>query len=91
MVGIGKLAAKPVVAVITSMAQPAGTHIGNALEVKDAIDVLAGRTQGDLLEISLLLGSHICWCWQKVKTFTEARACWKTRCHPARGCESWRR
>lgn len=46
MVDIGKLAGKPVVAVITSMAQPLGTHIGNALEVKDAIDVLAGRTQG---------------------------------------------
>ena len=40
MVDIGKLAGKPVVAVITSMAQPLGTHIGNALEVKDAIDVL---------------------------------------------------
>lgn len=74
MVDIGKLAGKPVVAVITSMAQPLGTHIGNALEVKDAIDVLAGRTQGDLLEISLLLGSHMLLLAEKAKTLPEARA-----------------
>ena len=70
MVDIGKLA---VVAVIPSMAQPLGTHIGNALEVKDAIDVLAGRTQGDLLEISLLLGSHMLVLAEKAKTLPEAR------------------
>ena len=74
MVDIGKLAGKPVVAVITSMAQPLGTHIGNALEVKDAIDVLAGRTQGDLLEISLLLGSHMLVLAEKARTLPEARA-----------------
>ena len=74
MVDIGKLAGKPVVAVITSMSQPLGTHIGNALEVKDAIDVLAGRTKGDLLEISLLLGSHMLVLAEKAKTLPEARA-----------------
>ena len=59
MVDIGRLARKPVTAVVTDMSQPLGTHVGNALEVKDAIDVLSGRTKGDLLEVSLLLGSHM--------------------------------
>ncbi|MBR6953874.1 MAG: thymidine phosphorylase [Clostridia bacterium] len=59
MVDIGTLAGKPVTAVVTGMAQPLGTHVGNALEVKDAIDVLSGRTKGDLLAVSLLLGSHM--------------------------------
>lgn len=59
MVDIGALAGKPVVAVVTGMEQPLGTHVGNALEVKDAIDVLSGRTRGALLEVSLLLGSHM--------------------------------
>ena len=59
MVDIGTLAGKPVTAVVTGMAQPLGTHVGNALEVKDAIDVLSGRTRGDLLAVSLLLGSHM--------------------------------
>ena len=39
MVEIGALAGKPVTALVTGMAQPLGTHVGNALEVKDAIDV----------------------------------------------------
>ncbi len=59
MVEIGKLAGRPVEAVITGMEQPLGTHVGNALEVKDAVDVLAGRTRGDLLDVSLLLGAHM--------------------------------
>lgn len=78
MVDIGQLAGKPVVAVITSMAQPLGTHIGNALEVKDAIDVLSGRTKGDLLDISLLLGSHMLVLAEKAKTLPEARAMLET-------------
>lgn len=59
MVSIGKLAGRPVIAVLSSMDEPLGSHIGNALEVKDAIDVLAGRTKGALLEVSLVLGSHM--------------------------------
>lgn len=59
MTAIGALAGRPVTAVVTGMDQPLGTHVGNALEVKDAIDVLAGRTKGDLLEVSLLLGAHM--------------------------------
>lgn len=59
MVDIGTLSGKPVRAVVTGMGQPLGTHIGNALEVKEAIDVLSGRVKGDLLEVSLLLGSHM--------------------------------
>ena len=59
LVSIGMLAGKPVTAIVTDMAQPLGTHVGNALEVKEAIDVLAGRTKGDLLEVALLLGSHM--------------------------------
>ncbi len=59
MVDIGTLAGKPVTAIVTGMEQPLGTHVGNALEVKDAIDVLSGRTKGALLSVSLLLGSHM--------------------------------
>jgi len=59
MVRIGDLAGKPVTAIVTGMEQPLGTHVGNALEVKDAIDVLSGVTRGALLEVSLLLGSHM--------------------------------
>ena len=66
MVSIGTLAGRHVTAVISSMEEPLGTHIGNALEVKEAVDILAGRAGGDLKEVSLFLGaqmlvaSHVC-------------------------------
>ena len=59
LVWIGLLAGKSIVAVVTGMDQPLGTHVGNALEVKEAIDILAGRAGGDLLEVSLTLGGYM--------------------------------
>ena len=43
MVSVGTLAGKPTLALISGMDQPLGTHVGNALEVKEAIDILSGR------------------------------------------------
>ena len=59
MVRVGELAGKPIVALVSGMDQPLGTHVGNALEVKEAIDILAGRAGGDLLEVSLTLGGFM--------------------------------
>lgn len=58
MVEVGRLAGRrPTEALVTGMEQPLGTHIGNALEVKEAIDTLAGRVDGRLLTVSLRLGA----------------------------------
>ena len=62
MVRIGTLAGRNVRAVISGMDEPLGSHVGNALEVKEAIDVLAGRTKGPLLEVSLVLGTQMLQC-----------------------------
>ncbi|MBR0387387.1 MAG: thymidine phosphorylase, partial [Clostridia bacterium] len=59
MVRVGTMAGKPTVALISGMDQPLGTHVGNALEVKEAIDILAGRAGGDLKAVSLTLGGHM--------------------------------
>ena len=59
MVQVGRMAGKPMAALVTGMDQPLGTHVGNALEVKEAIDILSGRAGGDLLEVSLALGGHM--------------------------------
>ena len=59
MVDIGTRAGRTVTALITGMQEPLGSHVGNALEVKEAIDVLSGRTKGPLLEVSLLLGEQM--------------------------------
>lgn len=54
---IGRLAGKKCAAVITDMDQPLGWAVGNALEVKEAISVLKGEKDGELLELCLTLGS----------------------------------
>ena len=59
MVEIGAKAGRPILALVTGMDQPLGTHVGNALEVKEAIDILSGRAGGDLLTVSLELGSRM--------------------------------
>ncbi len=59
MVRIGADAGRDVIALVTDMDEPLGSHIGNALEVKEAIDVLAGRVQGPLLSVSLELGAQM--------------------------------
>ncbi len=59
MVDIGTQNGRETVAFITSMQEPLGSHVGNALEVKDAIDLLSGRTKGPLLEVSLILGEQM--------------------------------
>lgn len=59
MVRIGTDAGRRVVALVTDMGEPLGSHVGNALEVKEAIDVLAGRVKGPLLDVSLALGAQM--------------------------------
>lgn len=59
MIHIGEGAGKKVLALITGMEQPLGNAIGNAVEVKEAIDTLAGSGPKDLVELVLELGSNM--------------------------------
>ena len=90
MVDIGALSGKPVRAIVTGMGQPLGTHIGNALEVKEAIDVLAGRVTGDLLDVALLLGSHMLVVGGKAENTAAARAMLLEALHSGAGLEKLR-
>ena len=59
MVQIGSSQGRHFSALVTGMEQPLGTYVGNALEVEEAIDVLAGRATGDLKTVAVELGAHI--------------------------------
>ena len=61
MVRIGNMAGRRVVAVISGMDEPLGSYVGNALEVKEAIDVLSGRytREHPLTRVALYLGAQM--------------------------------
>jgi len=74
MVGIGNGAGRQTIGVISDMNQPLGFAVGNALEVKEAIDTLNGHGPEDLTELCLTLGSHMVHLAKKADSIDEARA-----------------
>ncbi|MCI9234104.1 MAG: thymidine phosphorylase [Bacilli bacterium] len=57
MVHIGKNANKEVICVLSNMDEPLGTHIGNSLEVEEAIEFLKGIYEKDVYELVMTLGT----------------------------------
>jgi pyrimidine-nucleoside phosphorylase len=55
MVETGERMGKSVVALITNMDQPLGTHVGNSLEVVEVLEVLRGHGPDDLKQLCLEL------------------------------------
>lgn len=73
MVDIGTMMGKQTIAVLSSMQQPLGKAIGNALEVREAIDTLKGKGPEDLEQLCLELGSQILLLANKTDSTDEAR------------------
>lgn len=73
MVSIGNNVGRNTMAIISDMSQPLGFAIGNALEVKEAIDTLKGEGPEDLTELSLTLGSYMVYLAKKAESIEMAR------------------
>jgi pyrimidine-nucleoside phosphorylase len=59
LIGVGRSMGKRVTALITAMDQPLGRTVGNALEIRESIDILLGRGPGDSTELTLQLAAEM--------------------------------
>ncbi len=90
MVAIGNAVNRKVVALVTSTQQPLGNYIGNSLEVIEAIEVLKGNVEGDLLEVALSLGAYMLILSNRVETFDEGIELLKTNIKNGEGLKKFR-
>jgi pyrimidine-nucleoside phosphorylase len=73
LVKVGTRAGKRVVALLTDMSAPLGRSVGNAMETREAIEVLHGGGPADLVECTMALGVEMLILAGSAKTDREAR------------------
>jgi len=73
LVRVGTRAGKRVVALLTQMDEPIGNTIGNALETREAIEILQNAGPADTRELTLALGSEMLVLGKADKSLKSAR------------------
>lgn len=74
IIRVGKLAGLRVRALLTRMDAPLGRTVGNALETREAIELLRGQAPEDLRECTFALGAAMLQAGNLARTEREARA-----------------
>lgn len=90
MVDIGKEVGRTTLAVISDMNQPLGCAVGNALEVKEAIETLQGKGPEDLTELCLVLGAQMLLASELTDTLDEGKALLKEKINNGEALEKFR-
>lgn len=73
MVSIARLSGRTATALLSDMNQPLGYAVGNALEVREAIDTLRGGGPEDFIEHCLVVASHLLALGRRAGSLGEAR------------------
>jgi pyrimidine-nucleoside phosphorylase len=90
MIEIGSRMNRKVTIVISSMEEPLGFSIGNALEIKEVIETLKGDGPEDLTEICLELGSHMLVLGEAVNNLDDARLILRDLINSGKGFEKFK-
>ncbi len=72
--GIGEAMGKRVVALLTGMDQPLGRAVGNALEVREAVELLHDEGPNDLREVTFELSAEMVLLAGRAASLDDARA-----------------
>lgn len=90
MVAIGRLSGRRTIALLSDMNQPLGQAVGNALEVKEAIDTLRGQGPQDFIEHCLVVASYMLVLGGKARNLKAARWMAETALQDGRAWEKFR-
>jgi pyrimidine-nucleoside phosphorylase len=87
---VAAMMGKKVVSVVTRMDEPLGATVGNAIEVKESIQVLKGKHVGDLLDVTFAIGAEMVLLAGKAKTRDEAQTLLRSALLGGKGLEKFR-
>lgn len=74
MVDIGTMAGRDMVATVSDMNEPLGAMVGNALEIRETLDILRGGGMWDLRQHCLDIAAHMLWLAGQGERWTDEKA-----------------